>query len=61
MMLDWLGEKEKAERIEIGVAEVIKDGRVRTYDMGGKNSTLEIGKAIAAAVGETTPAGAGRR
>jgi isocitrate/isopropylmalate dehydrogenase len=61
MMLDWLGEREKAARIELAVAEVIKDGRVRTYDMGGKNSTLEMGKAIAAAVGETKPVGAGRR
>jgi isocitrate dehydrogenase (NAD+) len=61
MMLDWLGEKEKADRIELAVGEVIKDGRVRTYDMGGRNSTLEMGKAIAAAVGETTPVGAGRR
>jgi len=61
MMLDWLGEKEKAARLELAVAEVIKDGRVRTYDMGGKNSTLEMGKAIAAAVGETKPVGAGRR
>ena len=43
------------------MAEVIKDGRVRTYDMGGRNSTLEMGKAIAAAVGETQPAGVGRR
>jgi len=31
--------------IEVAVAEVIKDGRVRTYDMGGRNSTLEMGKA----------------
>jgi isocitrate/isopropylmalate dehydrogenase len=61
MMLDWLGEAEKAARIELGVAEVIKDGRVRTYDMGGRNSTLELGKAIAAAVGETKPVAAGRR
>jgi isocitrate/isopropylmalate dehydrogenase len=61
MMLDWLGEKEKAERIEVAVGEVIKDGRVRTYDMGGRNSTLEMGKAVAAAVGETRPVGVGRR
>ena len=61
MMLDWLGEKEKGARLEVAVAEVIKDGRVRTYDMGGQNSTLEMGKAIAAAVGETKPVGAGRR
>jgi isocitrate/isopropylmalate dehydrogenase len=61
MMLDWLGEKEKGARLELAVAEVIKDGRVRTYDMGGRNSTLEMGKAIAAAVGETKPVSAGRR
>jgi 3-isopropylmalate dehydrogenase len=61
MMLDWLGEREKAERIELGVSEVIKDGRVRTYDMGGTGSTREMGKAIAAAVGETKPVGAGHR
>jgi isocitrate/isopropylmalate dehydrogenase len=61
MMLDWLGEKEKGARLELAVAEVIKDGRVRTYDMGGRNSTLEMGKAIAAAVGETKPVGARRR
>jgi 3-isopropylmalate dehydrogenase len=61
MMLDWLGEKEKAARIEVAVGEVIKDGRVRTYDMGGWNSTLEMGRAVAAAVGETRPVGAGRR
>jgi isocitrate/isopropylmalate dehydrogenase len=61
MMLDWLGEKEKAVRIEVAVAEVIKDGLVRTYDMGGRNSTLEMGKAVAATVGETRPVGVGRR
>jgi isocitrate/isopropylmalate dehydrogenase len=30
------------------VAEVVKEGKVRTYDMGGSNSTLEMGEAIAA-------------
>jgi len=29
--------------------------------MGGRNSTIEMGKAIAAAVGETKPVGASRR
>jgi isocitrate/isopropylmalate dehydrogenase len=61
MMLDWLGEREKAERIELAVSEVIKDGRVRTYDMAGTGSTREMGKAIAAAVGETKPVAVGRR
>ena len=47
MMLDWLGETEKAARLEKAVAEVIKEGKVRTYDMGGSDSTLDLGKAIA--------------
>jgi 3-isopropylmalate dehydrogenase len=48
MMLDWLGETEKAARLEQAIAEVIKDGQVRTYDMGGSHTTLEMAEAIAA-------------
>ncbi len=48
MMLDWLGEKEMGEKLEKATAEVIKEGKVQTYDMGGSSSTLEIAKAIAA-------------
>jgi isocitrate/isopropylmalate dehydrogenase len=48
MMLDWLGEEQKGTAVEKAVAEVIKEGKVRTYDMGGSNTTLEIGEAIAA-------------
>ncbi|MDI6780285.1 MAG: isocitrate/isopropylmalate dehydrogenase family protein [Bacteroidota bacterium] len=48
MMLDWLGEKEKAAKIENAVAEVIKEGKVRTYDMGGNSKTLDMANAIAA-------------
>jgi len=48
MMLDFLGETEKAAAVEKAVAEVIKEGKVRTYDMGGSSSTLEMGEAIAA-------------
>ncbi len=33
MMLDHIGENDKARRIEAAVARVIKAGRVRTYDM----------------------------
>ena len=50
MMLDWLGEKEKGCTLETAVANVIKEGKVRTYDMGGKNTTLEIAQAIASKV-----------
>jgi 3-isopropylmalate dehydrogenase len=48
MMLDWLGETEKAAALEQAIANVIREGRVRTYDMGGTSSTLEMGEAIAA-------------
>jgi len=48
MMLDWLGETEKGTRVEQATAAVIKEGRVRTYDMGGSNSTMEMAEAIAA-------------
>lgn len=47
MMLSWLGETEKAARLERAVAEVIAEGQVRTYDMGGSATTLEMGEAIA--------------
>lgn len=47
MMLDWLGESEKAEAIEQAVAEVIARGEVRTYDMGGTSKTSEMAHAIA--------------
>jgi isocitrate/isopropylmalate dehydrogenase len=48
MMLDWLGEADKAAQLEGAVAEVIAEGTVRTYDMGGDSSTLEMARAIAA-------------
>lgn len=47
MMLDYLGEHEKAERLERAIEEVIKEGKVRTYDMGGDASTLDMAREIA--------------
>jgi isocitrate dehydrogenase (NAD+) len=47
MMLDWLGETEKARNLETAVAQVIKEGKVRTYDMGGTSKTLEMAESIA--------------
>jgi isocitrate/isopropylmalate dehydrogenase len=47
MMLDWLGETRLGASLEAAVASVIKEGRVRTYDMGGKDSTLDMARAIA--------------
>jgi isocitrate/isopropylmalate dehydrogenase len=54
MMLDWLGEKEKAERVAKATAAVIEEGHVRTYDMGGRATTLEMGQAIAARLAVAT-------
>ncbi|OGS05281.1 MAG: 3-isopropylmalate dehydrogenase, partial [Elusimicrobia bacterium RIFCSPLOWO2_02_FULL_61_11] len=42
MMLDWLGETAKAKIIEDAVAEVIAEGKVRTYDMGGSATTIDM-------------------
>ncbi len=47
MMFDWLGEKELSSRLESAIARVIKEGKVRTYDLGGKATTLEVGKEVA--------------
>ena len=48
MMLDWIGETSMGAAVEAAVADVIKDGKVRTYDMGGKSSSLDLGRAVAA-------------
>jgi len=47
MMLEWLGEKEMADNLEKAIADVIKEGKVRTYDMGGDASTLDVARAVA--------------
>jgi len=46
LMLDWLKETEKAARLESAIARGIAEGKVRTYDMGGKAPTLDVAKAI---------------
>jgi len=47
LMLEWLGETSKAQILEGALAEVIKEGKVRTYDMGGTSTTLDTAKAVA--------------
>lgn len=46
LMLDWLKENKMAERLEKAIATVIKEGKVRTYDMGGNSSTLEVAEEV---------------
>jgi isocitrate/isopropylmalate dehydrogenase len=47
MMLEWLGESAKAKRLEEAIAAVIKEGKVRTYDMGGNSTSLDVARAVA--------------
>ena len=47
LMLDWLGEAEMGSRLEGSIARVIKEGEVRTYDVGGTNTTLEVAAEVA--------------
>lgn len=47
MMLEWLGETEKAAAVEQAVAQVVRAGVVRTYDMGGVASTRQMAHAVA--------------
>jgi tartrate dehydrogenase len=46
MMLEHLGETEAATHIQAAVAATLAEGTVRTRDMGGSNSTDEVGAAV---------------
>ena len=47
MMLDHLGESEAADAIGRAIGEVLSAGEVRSRDIGGVNTTDEVGMAIA--------------
>ncbi len=46
LMLNFLNEHEYATKLEKAVAKVIEEGIIRTYDMGGKNTTTEMAAAV---------------
>lgn len=50
MMLDYLGEKATAAKIEKAIVDVLVEGKVKTADLGGKASTDEIANAITAKI-----------
>lgn len=50
MMVQWLGDFEVAHRIERAVADVVRKGTVRTYDLGGTASTMDVARSVAEAV-----------
>jgi len=53
MMLEWLGETQKAAAVEAAVGDVVARSEVRTYDMAGSATTHQMAAAVAAALGRT--------
>src|ERR1035438_4768015 len=47
LMLDHLKETAAAQRLEQAIADVIREGKRVTYDLGGTAGTREMGEAIA--------------
>ncbi len=50
MLLEHIGERAAAEDVIKAIEMNIKRGKVRTYDMGGSSTTMEVGDEIAAIV-----------
>ncbi|MFQ6110611.1 MAG: isocitrate/isopropylmalate family dehydrogenase, partial [Nitrospinota bacterium] len=46
MMLDFLGEKRAAERLEASILEHLAQGEVKTPDLGGRATTRQVGDDI---------------
>lgn len=46
MMLDFLGESKVAKAIEDAVEKVLSEGKVRSRDLGGNSSTIEVGDEV---------------
>jgi isocitrate dehydrogenase (NAD+) len=50
LMLRHIGQREEADRIQRAVEKVIAEGRTVTYDLGGDAGTMEMARAIIAAM-----------
>ncbi len=46
MMLDFLGEQRWAGRLLEAIEQILREGKIRTPDLGGRNTTRELGAAI---------------
>ena len=46
MMLDYLGEVKAAKAIEDATEEILSEGKVRSHDLGGNSSTIEVGDEV---------------
>src|SRR5207248_6406450 len=51
LMLDHLGHPKSATALQGAVARVLKEAKVRTPDLGGKATTVEMADAVIAALG----------
>lgn len=49
-LLNEVGEKEQARRVLAAVEQVLTDGTIRTPDLGGTAGTLDMARAVAAAL-----------
>lgn len=50
MMFDEIGQPKAAEQIVNAIEAVIKEGKVKTKDLGGKNTTSDMGDAVVAKI-----------
>jgi tartrate dehydrogenase/decarboxylase / D-malate dehydrogenase len=50
MMLDHLGHPDAAQAVVKAIERVVSDAKVLTRDLGGKASTADVGKAVAALI-----------
>ncbi len=51
LMLDHLGLVKSADAVRSAVSKVLADGKVKSPDLGGTNTTTDVGNAIVAAIG----------
>ena len=55
LMLDHLGERAAAERIEAALVKTYRDAKFTTKDVGGKANTEQFTNAVLESLGATTP------
>lgn len=46
LLLDDMGLRGSAAKVEKAVEEILKEGKVRTYDLGGNSKTSQVGDAV---------------
>ncbi|MCP8323716.1 MAG: isocitrate/isopropylmalate family dehydrogenase [Candidatus Methylarchaceae archaeon HK02M2] len=54
LLLEDLGLEKSANKVEKATEEILREGKVKTYDLGGNSKTSEVGDAIAKKVKELT-------